>query len=193
MKKQRACKVYQINDIYNEVNLFMYKLSGYQDTTRQNEHTRRENRKISKYEKSQKSKSCGAKICTRAIRYFCNFKILHKFLSATGRLKIFISNITQCQFMLNYRHRKGDETMGIVQKIQSMSESGELRITANYYKDDNQMDYPWYYVTYLDPDWSMEITSEMPTLKQAIESVYASLQAYNAKINAGNASLFKGE
>ena len=82
--------------------------------------------------------------------------------------------------------------MGIVQKIKNMSESGELHITANYYKDDNQMDYPWYYVKYLDPDWSMEITSEMPTLEDAINSVYASLQAYNTKINVGNVNLFKG-
>lgn len=70
-----------------------------------------------------------------------------------------------------------------------MSESGELLITAQYYKDDNQMDYPWYYVKYTDVDGA-EITSEMPAPEDAINSVYASLQAYNTKINIGN--LFKG-
>ena len=72
--------------------------------------------------------------------------------------------------------------MGIVQKIKSMSESGELHITANYYKDNNQMDYPWYYVTYTDID-GMQITSEMPTLEAAIESVYGQIGIYNAKVN----------
>jgi hypothetical protein len=71
--------------------------------------------------------------------------------------------------------------MGIVQKIKNMSESGTLVITANYYIDNNQMDYPWYYVTYKDND--LEITSEMPTIEAAIESVYSQIGIYNAKVN----------
>lgn len=79
--------------------------------------------------------------------------------------------------------------MGTVQKIKSMSESGELKITADYWQDDNQIGYFWYAVTYIDSDGT-EIYTHDPSLEGAINSVYASLQAYVTKINIGNEYLF---
>lgn len=72
--------------------------------------------------------------------------------------------------------------MGTVQKIKNLSESGELSITANYYHDDNQIGYFWYYAKYTEPD-GLEITSETPTLEQAINSVYSQLEHLHIKEN----------
>jgi len=80
--------------------------------------------------------------------------------------------------------------MGIVQKIKNMSESGKLEIEAHYFKDDNQMDYLWYYVAYQDSDGA-EIASEMPTLEAAIESVYSQIGIYNAKVNTSFEAWYK--
>lgn len=72
--------------------------------------------------------------------------------------------------------------MGIVQKIKNLSESGELKITTNYYHDDNQIGYFWYYAQYEESN-KVLITSEMPTLEQAINSVYSQLEQLHIKEN----------
>lgn len=101
MKKTQAYKITWNRYIYNEESLSMYYLLV--------EHTRqdkldgptREKGRLSEYGKLQKSKCGSAKICICAIRYFCNWQFLQKCLCATGKLKICVSNQTQCLFMLN--------------------------------------------------------------------------------------------
>jgi len=66
--------------------------------------------------------------------------------------------------------------MGILQKIQRLSESGDLKITS--IQENNEY---WYKVTYIDKSEKMTIDSYMPTLQKSIESVYSQLQHYNMK------------
>lgn len=74
-------------------------------------------------------------------------------------------------------------------KIRNLCESGKLEMTTDYDSDDNQIGYFWYSVKYTDEDGT-EIYAHDPSLDNAINSVYATLGAYNTKINIGN--LFKG-
>jgi hypothetical protein len=79
--------------------------------------------------------------------------------------------------------------MGILQKLSSMAQIGTVKIDSSWYKDDNQMGYNWYYVSLTCPD--VTFTSEMPTLKDAIDSIHRQIEIYNTKINIGNTNLFR--
>ena len=65
--------------------------------------------------------------------------------------------------------------MGILQKLERLSTSGDVTITG---------DKGWFIVTFRDSE--VEIKSEMPTLKQAIESVDKNLSLLVAKETSDN-------